>query len=48
MWRPEKHHMELPRQIGVVLIPPLASEQPRILEPSYRLADTELDHHAAL
>jgi hypothetical protein len=43
----QEYRMELPGQIGVVLIAALAPEQPRVLEPRHRLADTELDHDAA-
>ncbi len=47
MGRPQKYRIELPGQVGVVLIPALALEQPRVLETGHRLADTELHHREA-
>src|SRR5262244_3127677 len=44
MRRAKKHRTELPGQVGIVLIPALALEQPGILETRHRLADSEFDH----
>src|SRR6202011_5247622 len=42
--RPQKYRMELPRQVGVVLIPASTREQLGVLEPGHRLANAELHH----
>jgi hypothetical protein len=43
----QEDRMELPGQIGVVLIPAFALQQPGVLEPRHRLTDPELDHREA-